>query len=260
MDRRLWICLVAAAAAGIVALVVVVGRGSSRESGGTEESARRSSPNVRATTDKETGRDGKTAKSRRGCPLGERVRTKPILTGIDDDDDDRTPAERALEERIENALDDESLEAAIACAGEALRCKVVEIRQNMVDTLGWFGAKALPELTPFLADDDSDVRESAMSEWTMALAEIEDDVERIGAVESAMGILNDEDSLEELSGEYIGVDERLAVESLVRIIEGGGSKDGIEKAKETYEFVTGDEWAGTEEAARWIAEEYEPAE
>ena len=34
----------------------------------------------------------------------------------------------------------------------------------------------------------------------------------------------------------------------------------IEKAKETYEFVTGDEWGGVEEAARWIAEEYEPPE
>ena len=261
MDRRLWICLVAAVAAGIVALIAVVGRDSSRGGGGTEESVIRSSSKVRATTDKETGRDGKAAKSRRGRPLGEKVRTKPILTEIDDDDDDgRTSAERVLEERIEKALEDENLDAAIACAGESLRCKVVEIRQNMVDTLGWFGARALPELTPFLADDDEGVRESAMSEWTMALQDIEDEATRIGAVESAMGILNDEDSLEELSNEYIGVDEKLAVESLVRIIESGGSKDGIAKAKETYEFVTGDEWAGAEEAARWIAEEYEPSE
>ena len=49
-------------------------------------------------------------------------------------------------------------------------------------------------------------------------------------------------------------------EPKTRIIEGGGSKEGVEKAKETYEFVTGDEWTDAAEAERWIAEEYEPPE
>lgn len=184
-------------------------------------------------------------------------RPKPILAV---NDAERTPEERALEERIEKSLDDEDLDAALACVDEALRCEVAEIRQNMVDALGWFGEKALPELTPFLADADDDIRSSAMSEWTMALSSIEDEVVKVRTVELAMGVLRDEDALEDISGEYIGVDERLAVESLVRIIDGGGTKEGIEKAKETYEFVTGDEWAGVDEAERWIAEEYEPPE
>lgn len=186
---------------------------------------------------------------------------KPLLDfGDSDDDDNRTPEEKALAERIEKALDDEDFELAAACAEEAQKSGDAEIRQAMVDTLGWFGEKALPELTPFLADADEDVRESAMNEWTMALSSIEDDGIKIGTVELAMGVLNDEDALEEISNEYIGVDEKLAVESLVRIIDGGGSKEGVEKAKETYEFVTGDEWVDAAEAARWIAEEYEPPE
>jgi len=188
-------------------------------------------------------------------------RPKPILpVSVEDDeaDDGRTPAEKALAERIEKALDDEDFELAVSCADEAQKCGVVEIRQSMVDTLGWFGEKALPELTPFLADADEDVRESAMNEWTMALSSIEDDGVKIKTVELAMGVLRDEDALEDISGEYIGVDEKLAVESLVRIIDGGGSKEGIDKAKETYEFVTGDEWTDIAGAERWIAEEYEP--
>ena len=189
------------------------------------------------------------------------VLSKPKLDfGEDDDGDERTPAERALEERIEKALDDEDLEAALACVEEAQASAVVEIRQAMVDTLGWFGEKALPELTPFLADADEDVRESAMNEWTMALSSIEDEGVKIRTVELAMGVLKDEDALEEISNEYIGADEKLAVESLARIIEGGGSREGVEKAKETYEFVTGDEWTDVAEAERWIAEEYEPPE
>ena len=184
----------------------------------------------------------------------------PVLDLDDDDDDNRTPAEKALAERIEKALDDEDFGLAVSCADEAQKCGVVEIRQSMVETLGWFGAKALPELTPFLADADEDVRESAMNEWTMALSSIEDDGVKIKTVELAMGVLKDEDALEDISGEYIGVDEKMAVESLARIIEGGGSKEGVAKAKETYEIVTGDEWTDAAGAERWIAEEYEPPE
>ena len=189
--------------------------------------------------------------------------SKPVSdfgTDVESDaDDNRTPEEKALAERIDKAYDDEDLKAAVACAEEAQKCGVVEIRQSMVETLGWFGERALPELTPFLADGDEDVRESALNEWTMALSSVEDDGEKIRAVELALHVLNDEDALEQISGEYIGVDEKLAVESLVRVIAAGGSEGGIAKAKETYEFVTGDEWSGVEAAERWIAEEYSPS-
>lgn len=187
---------------------------------------------------------------------------KPVLSFSegDDEDDGFTPEERDLSKRIEAALDEEDLEKAVACAKEALACPNAEIRQAMVDTLGWFGEKGLPELTPFLADPDEDVRDSAMNEWSMALSEIEDEPEKLGIVELAMNVLSDEDALENISGEYIGADEKLAVESLLRIIEGGGSAEGIAKAKETYEFVTGDEFTDRAAAEKWIAEEYVPDE
>ena len=257
MKWRLWTCFAAVAMAGIVALIVSVrpdGDNGAESSRPVVRDPRGSSP-VEAV-------NGKPKKSSRRSSSWAKIREKPILSadGGADADDERTPEEKALAERIEKALDDEKLDDALSCAGEALKCPVAEIRQNMVDTLGWFGKEALPELTPFLADADEDVRDSAKDEWMMALADIEDDNEKIGTVELAMRVLRDEDALEEISDEYIGVDEKLAVESLVRIIDGGGSKEGVEKAMETYEFVTGDEWAGAEEAARWIAEEYEPTE
>lgn len=212
----------------------------------------------------EKARKGSTTLREVRRPAGKRsaVKSQKPVLALDDDDDEedakRTPAEKALAARIEKALDDEVLEDALACAGEALKCKDTAIRQAMVDTLGWFGAKAIPELTPFLADADDDVRESAMNEWSMAVSEIEDDAEKIGTVELAMTVLTDEDALEDISGEYIGVDDKLAVESLMRVIAADANKASVDKAKETYEFVTGDEWAGEEEAKRWIAEEYEP--
>ena len=187
---------------------------------------------------------------------------KPVLDLLDDDDEDsnRTPEEKKLAADIEKALDEEDFELAKRCAPLALKCKDTEIRQSMVDTLGWFGEKAIPELTPFIADPDEDVAESAMNEWDSTVSSIEDDGEKIGMTEMAMQVISDEDALESISGNYIGVDEKLAVESLLRVIEGGGSAKGIDKAKETYEFVTGEEFVDRSAAEKWIAEEYEPPE
>ena len=251
MSRKRWICLVAVLAmAGIAAVVLSVRHPKAVEGldpagNGLPRPVRVAQPSVPARAERRPA---------------SKPRPKPVLNLVEDDDDNRTPAVRTLAARIEKALDDEDLEAALACADEALKCGDVEVRQNMVDALGWFGEKAIPELTPFLADSDEDVRDSAMNEWTMALSSIEDEGGRIRIVELAMGVLKDEDVLEEISNEYVGVDEKLAVESLSRIIEGGGSAEGVDKAKETYEFVTGEEWTDVESAARWIAEEYSPPE
>ena len=197
------------------------------------------------------------APSARDKPAAE----EPLLafTDVDGDDADRrSPAEKKLAGRIDKALGEQDLKATIACVPEAQRCRVAEIRLSMVDALGWFGEKALPELTAFLADADEEVRERAASEWTTAVSSIKNESEKIHAVELAMGVLNDENALENISNEYIGADEKLAVESLCRIIAANKSASGVAKAKETYEFVTGDKWAGTEEALRWISEEYHP--
>ena len=186
---------------------------------------------------------------------------KPVLDLTDDDEDSkRTPEEKKLAADIEKALDEEDFELAKKCAPLAMKCTDIEVRQAMVDTLGWFGEKAIPELTPFIADPDEDVAESAMNEWDSAVSSIENDGEKIGMTEMAMQVISDEDALESISGNYIGVDEKLAVESLLRVIESGGNAQGIAKAKETYEFVTGEEFTDRAAAEKWIAEEYEPPE
>lgn len=176
----------------------------------------------------------------------------------DDEESKRTPEEKGLAADIERALDEEDFELAKKCAPLAMKCRVAEIRQSMVDTLSWFGEKAIPELTPFIADPDEDVAESAMNEWDSAVSSIDDEAEKIGMVELGMQVITDEDALESISSEYIGVDEKLAVESLLKVIESGGNAKGIAKAKETYEFITGEEFADRAAAEKWIAEEYEP--
>jgi len=238
-------------AAGVVlALVRLVGSGGV-PSGDDAPSAQR---NPRLAAD-----GGNTA----GRPhaVGGQRKTRTSVRETEEDDEDepnRSPEEKKLAADIEKALDEEDFELAKKCAPLALASKDTEIRQSMVDTLGWFGEKAIPELTPFIADPDEDVAQSAMNEWESAVASVENDAEKIGMVEMAMQVISDDDALESISNEYIGVDEKMAVESLLRIIEGGGCAKGIEKAKETYEFVTGDAFVNRAAAEKWIAEEYTP--
>lgn len=279
--KKLWCCLAACVAAAGIAAAVYFGlrmHDAGRSAGGqsnaaSSEAAKSGGADARELDRKHAGGRAlrkrtapkSAADKRQAGPSGG---SGPVLAAgrrndkpeIELDDDDLSPAERTLKDAIEKALDDEDLAAARKLAAQAMIANNQEIRQAMVDTLGWFGVKALPELTPFLADPDEDVRESAMNEWSMAISEIEDDAEKLGLVELAMHVLNDEDSLEDISGEYIGADEKIAVESLLRVIEAGGSENGIAKAKETYEFVTGDEFTDRAAAEKWIAEEYEPPE
>lgn len=163
----------------------------------------------------------------------------------------------SLSDMIGEASAGDDADAVFALAKKALAEGDADTRHDAVAALGQFGAQALPELVPFLADEDEDVRSDAMEEWSAALSEIDDDNTRISAAELAMKSIADEDALETISSEYIGIDEKLAVESLVRIIESGWEK-GAAKARETYEFVTGEEWTGREAAEKWLAEEYNP--
>jgi len=255
VDKRIAVVALVLPIVAVVAIVLVTRTGPKPKDGSGAGVAVQTASTAKKELPKVSKRPkGSSAAKRTPKPV------LPILDDAEEDDDGLSLQERDLAGRIEKALDEEDFQAAAGCAEEALNCPNTEIRQSMVDTLGWFGAQAIPELTPFLADADEDIRDSAMNEWSAALSDIESDEDRIETVELAMSVLDEEDALETISSEYIGIDEKLAVESLLRVIEGGGSRQGIDKAKETYEFVTGDEFVDRAAAEKWIAEEYEPPE
>lgn len=165
-------------------------------------------------------------------------------------------ADRALLTRIEQALERDDLEATLACADAALRSPDVRVREEMVDALGWFSESALPELTPFLADADADVRRAALGLWDQALFGLDDDLAKIDAIEAVMHLVSDRDVLASVSDAYHGLDEQQAVESLARLIQSADLPASVhEQARETYRFITGGEWTDAEGARLWIEAE-----
>ena len=186
-----------------------------------------------------------------------RIQTQSVED--DDDDDDMSPADRRLLTAIEEGRDDDDLDKILAVLPEASASTNVEVRSELVDALGLLGVPAMNYLLPFMADADDDVRQSAIDSWTSSLGEIEDEKMKAGLITAVMQVLTDEDALESMTSELIGMDEKIALQALVDIIEGGKApKQAVSAAKEQYEFLTGDEYTNVEDANKWLAENYEP--
>ena len=175
------------------------------------------------------------------------------------DDPDLTPEEEQQLDDIHEALNNEDLDAAIKLAEAAQKAKNPEIRMAMVETLGWLGARALPELTPFLGDPDEDVVFEATAQWQSALYEIEDDKEKCSIISMALKALTDEETLDEIASELNGMDELLSLGVIVDVLD-NGTVAGKKAVKNAYETVTGEEWTDINAAEAWLEENYQPDE
>ena len=144
-----------------------------------------------------------------------------------------------LIDAIEAAMSDERFGDVLAHTAEAVESPDPEVRRTMVEALSWFGVEAMAELIPYLDDSDESVRADAAFAWSSAVGQIEDEVERIEQIEMAMMMVLSPDSLETIGDDYLGVDEDLAVRSLLRVIEVGGP-EAVRRAKEMIEVITGE--------------------
>ncbi len=200
------------------------------------------------------------AAERRAAGKSRRVTVKTAdgsLIEVELEDDDMAPEDAKRMEAIADALEKDSFAAVSALVADVQTSTNAEVRSELVDALGTFGAKALVDLLPFMADPDADVAESARSEWTMALGEVANESAKCRYIEEAMKILTDEDTLEEMVTELTDCDERLAIQTIVNVIA-SGTPQAIASAKEQYEFITGEEYTNMADAETWLQENYTP--
>ena len=169
-------------------------------------------------------------------------------------DESLPAAERKIAIGLRDGLENGDLAAVAKFSLQARNSSNAEIRAQAVDALNWFGKRALTHLTCYLNDPDEDVASSARTAWEAGLSEIEDDGIKRGYLETVMTMVSDESMLDSLAMHFNGMDDQSsAVESLARIVEGGGDA-GSAAAKEAYEFITGEPWSGKAAALKWAAE------
>ena len=179
--------------------------------------------------------------------------------------------DRRLAEALQKDLDDAEFARVAKSAAAALRSKNPEVRELAVEALGWFGAEALPELTPLMADSDENVAQAAISQWEQALADVDGSYDRLSISAAAMGTLSDPDALESISSQFSNAateyiddeeDEGKALEKRVEVVQ--ALLDMMDETKEddtrtrmameTYEDITGSKWYGADEAEKYLAD------
>ena len=176
---------------------------------------------------------------------------------------------------IDKAFDDDDFKGVSAAAARALSCTNAEVRMNAVEALGWFGEKALPELTLWMSDKDEEVAQEAMSQWSSALAEVEKPEDRFSIAATALNTLADADALETIGFELSSTASELidgeddedkakemreqVVGTLADIILNGQEKNQA-AAKEAYSDITGNDWISVAEAEKYLKDpdNYEP--
>ena len=153
------------------------------------------------------------------------------------------------------AIDEDDLDLARSLAEQALASNNQELREMVVDALGWFGEEAMSELTPFMSDPDEDVAEQATSHWKDALQEVSDDGTKAGIVEMSLGALKNKEILEDVANELMDIDELAALQVIVNVMESGNDV-ATEALREVYDSITGEEWAGVDAAEDWLQKNY----
>ena len=182
--------------------------------------------------------------------------------------DDFPKRDRELAESLQTALDKEDYTATIMAATEALKSAKSELRLQAVEALGWFGKKALAELTPCMADPDEEVAQAAEAAWELALSEIDSSKERFDISLLALTTISSKDALEMIGTQFSNAatdliddsDEQDVAGKRVEIIQTvvdmicSDNPARSEAACEVYENITGHEWINLDEAELYLSD------
>ena len=168
-----------------------------------------------------------------------------------------SPEEKKAAAKLQDALDSNERSAVFALAEELSGSPNPALRKRAVEALAWFGKDAIPELFLFMSDPDAEVANEAQSRFEEKIAELDDEREIASTVAIAMKTLSDPDALTAAVQNLNRVDDALAVETLIGVINSCGGAAAA-AARESYEFITGEEWTGAQAAMRWISENTAP--
>lgn len=211
----------------------------------------------------------KRAEARRAVRQDAKVkveREKPRVLELEDDEEAKlNDFSRKILEDLQAALDSENFSRVSKLVAKMLEIPpdpkfgkegvAALLRRKAVEALGWFGAKALPELVGMLGDADSEIVQATFDQFSLALEDISlSDYERADIVAMAAKVLTNTDDLEMLFMEINNMRHSVGAGTLVEIC-----LEGTPEAKalmpEAIEFFTGEDNLRTvEDVENWLAE------
>lgn len=193
-------------------------------------------------------------------------REKPKILDLEDDEEAKlNDFSRKILQDLQAALDSENFSRVSKLVAKMLEIPpdpkfgkdgvAALLRRKAVEALGWFGAKAMPELVGMLADADPEIVQATFDQFSLALEDISlSDYERADIVVMAAKVLKNTDDLEMLLMEINNMRHSVGAGALVEIC-----LEGTDAAKtlmpDAIEFFTGEDNLTTvEDVEKWLAE------
>jgi len=129
------------------------------------------------------------------------------------------------------------------------------MRKKLIEAIGWFGAKGIPEIVDFLGDENPEIAEAAMAQFELALEDVTlGDRARAEIVTMASKALHDSDALERIFMEISNMRNSVAAQTLVDVCT-YGTEEAKALMPDTIEFVTGEDNIETiDDIQKWLDE------
>jgi len=151
------------------------------------------------------------------------------------------------------ALDSGDRRLAMRYARDLMDSDDIGVRHSVLDTFGWIGRDALPELTEMMMDEDAIIAQEALEYWKDSFQEIPEEADRAKIIVDLIPTLTTQVECDSILMELTKMQTPTAMDAVVSIIEGA---DGVGKecALEMYEHLTGGEIYESVEQAEVITE------
>ena len=155
---------------------------------------------------------------------------------------------------LQQALDNEDCAKVLALAKDLALCANRDVRAKLPEALGWFGPKALVQLTNLLFDPDKEIAAAAVEQWKHALNQLEEANLKAQVMEAGLLAIDDEEALGDLMMELNDLSNSQQMAILLKLLEQGDNLPAQNAAKDQYLFLTGDDYSGTKAAESWLKE------
>ena len=131
----------------------------------------------------------------------------------------------------------------------------VALRKRLVEALGWFGARGIPELAGFLADASPEVFQMTLDYFEQALSDVSlGDRERAKIITLSTSVLTDHDGLEQMVMEISNMRNSVIAQVVWEIFQ-NGTPEAKAVLEENLGFLLGEEGIRTiADLERWVAE------
>jgi hypothetical protein len=161
------------------------------------------------------------------------------------------PTEKKGLDELQLALDDENLDKVRAASAALARSASPYVRGKVVESLRWFKQPAVVDLRGMLRDSDPEVASDAQDGWLDAVKTIADEETKAKELYEGMTQIQDVDALRESVMEFYDIDDGLALQYIVNLIN-SGNPGARQVGNEGYEHIAGEAYTTPEAAQSWI--------